>query len=55
MLHVRYAHSKQTKPILEDNAILLSEGILRKGFDHKGSVPYKSLVVSLKGTDVKTN
>jgi hypothetical protein len=44
----KHIHKRQTHP-------LWREMMLRKDYDYKGSVEKKSLVVSLKGLDAKTN
>jgi hypothetical protein len=44
------------KCILDERpSIFITERMLHKGYDRKGSVAKKSLVVSLKGLGVKMN
>jgi hypothetical protein len=50
MLYVGYVHLRKAK-----QAILSSQRILCKDYDHKGSVEKESVVVSLKGFGTKTN
>jgi hypothetical protein len=40
---------------ITENRIFSLERVLHKDYDHKGSVENKSLVVSLKGLEAKTN
>jgi hypothetical protein len=54
VLYVRYIYLTKAKPI-RGKAINSSERMLHKDYNHKNSVEKKSLVVSLKELDVKTN
>jgi hypothetical protein len=49
------AFDKRPSIFIRDKPILSSERMLHKGYDRKGSVEKKSLVVNLKGLGTKMN